>query len=238
MRARLKKTLSVIAIIMIVCLVVVGILVGVYITKGVSGLLSLPGMTAILGLDHPKDLGMGVVTEADRDSLIQKLGGDPASWPSTAPSAPRTNLVVRLTPKEAAAFLESGNGPTVLSEVQIEILSDGYVSLSAMVKIDGVLKIANMTRADIEGQVGAIPDEVPVYVEYKATPSEDGSLGIALRQLKIGSVTIPGSSLGLDPKQLDPYVRDFFQSLYGVKLNSLTTDGADFVLDMDVPTGA
>ena len=236
MKARLKKTLSVIAIIMIVCIVVVGILVGVYITKGVSGLLSLPGMTAILGLDHAKDLGMGTVSSADRASLIEKLGGDPAAWPSTAASAPRTNLVVTLTPKEAAAFLESGDGSTVLSDLQLGVLSDGYISISAMVKIDGILVIANMTRSDIEGQVGALPDEVPVYLEIKATPGKDGSYGIVLRQLKIGNVTVPGSSLGLEPSMIDPYIRDFFTMFYGVTLNSITTSGADFVLDMEVPT--
>jgi hypothetical protein len=236
MRSRLKKTLSVIAIVMIVCLVAAGILVGVYITKGVSGLLRLPGMTAILGLDHAKDLGMGTVTQADRDSLIGKLGGDPANWPSSAATDPRTNLAVALTPKEAVAFLESAKGATVLSNTQIELLSDGYVSLSAMVKIDGVLAVANMKRADIEGQVGALPEEVPVYVEFKPVPG-DGTFGIILRQLKIGSVTIPGSSLGVDAAQLDPYIRDFFEQFYGVTLNSLSTDGASILLDMDAPLG-
>jgi len=238
MKARLKKVLSIISIVMIVCLVAGGILVGVYITKGVSGLLSLPGMTAILGLDHPKDLGMGTVTQADIDSLIGKLGSDPAAWPSAAATDPRTNLVVSLTPKEIVAFLESGEGASVLSSTQVELQSDGYISLSAMVKIDGVLAIANMTRADIEGQVGALPEEVPVYVEFKATPGADGSFGILLRQLKIGSVTIPGSSLGVDSAMLDPYVRDFFEKFYGVTLNSLSTDGASITLDMDVPTAA
>jgi hypothetical protein len=235
MKTRLKKMLSVIAILMIVLVVVVGILVGVYITKGVSGLLSLPGMSAVLGLDRPKDLGMGTLTDADRASLVAKIGGNPDAWPDAASSTSRKPLLVTLTPKELAEFLMSGKGSETFHDLQLEIQEGNLIAASAVVRIDGVLAVADMSRSDIEEQVGTIPDEVPIYLELTADPTEDGSLGIGLRQLKIGSITVPGSSFGLDPSQLDPYVRDFFNVTYGVVLNSLSTDGTNFILDMDVP---
>lgn len=232
MKTKIRRFLSVVAIVMIVFLVVAGVFVGIYVTKGVNGLLHIPGISTILGFDHPKDLDMGSVTDADRTSLLEKLGADPASWQSG--SGARTPLQVSLTPREAAAFLATGQGSDIFYDVQILVKEDGTIGISCMMKVDGALAIGNMKREDIERSFGALPDEVPVYLEVTATPV-DGSLGIYVRQMKVGSVTIPGSSLGIDNASMDYYVRKFFLDTYGAELVSIAAQGGQLVLDLKVP---
>jgi hypothetical protein len=234
MRTRLRKILSVVAVVMIVVFALASVLVGIYITRGVEGLLSLPGVSAMLGLDHPRDLKMGAVEASDRASLIEKLGGDPSDWPSAAQSTPRRTITVTLTPREGAAFLASGHGTDVFYDVQLAPREPGLLALSGMMKVDGALAVANMDRASLEGMVGALPDEVPVYLELYMAPT-DTSLGFAIRQLRIGNVLVPGSALGVLPDMMDTYVRDFFNATFGVGLVSITTDGTHLTLVLEVP---
>jgi hypothetical protein len=237
MKQQIRKVLAGVGIFLVILMIVAGLFAGVYITGGVNALLDLPGMKTILGLDRPKDLAMGEITEADRASLIAKLGGDPAGWAEASSSIPRVLVSVTLTPKEAAAFLLSGHGSETFQQLQLKITEDGWIAASGIVQLDGVLTVADMSRSDLEEQIGTLPDEVPFYMELKTAPTEAGSFGITLRQLKIGSITIPGSSLGLDPVQLDPYVRKFFLTAYGVDLESLSASGGDFLLEMKAPLG-
>lgn len=237
MKQQIRKVLAGVGIFLVILMIVGGLLAGVYITGGVNALLDLPGMKAILGLDRPKDLAMGEITDADRASLIAKLGGDPTGWADASASIPRVSVSVTLTPKEAAAFLLSGHGSDTFQQLQLKITEDGWIAASGIVQLDGVLTVADMSRSDLEEQIGTLPDEVPFYMELKTAPTESGSFGITLRQLKIGSITIPGSSLGLDPVQLDPYVRKFFLTAYGVELESLSASGGSFILEMEAPLG-
>jgi hypothetical protein len=92
-----------------------------------------------------------------------------------------------------------------------------------------------MTRADLEAKIGALPDTVPFYVELTAVPTEDGSLGITLTEIKIGAISIPVGILGLTSEQLDPYIRDFFQSTYGIGLDSFSSGAAGLELNLEVP---
>jgi hypothetical protein len=235
MKKQIRKVLAGVGIFLVVIMIIGGLLAGVYITGGVNALLNLPGMKAILGLDRPKDLAMGEITDADRASLIAKLGGDPAGWVEASTTTERVSVTATLTAKETAAFLMSGKGSESFQQLQLDITEDGWIIVSGIVQLDGVLTVADMSRADLEEQIGALPNEVPFYLELKTAPTESGSFGITVRQLKIGSITIPGSSLGLDPVQLDPYVRKFFLSTYGVELDSLATSGGVFLLEMKAP---
>ncbi len=235
MRTKLRKALAAIGIVMIVLVVVAGILVGIYLSKGVDGLLSIPGVTALLGLEHPKDLQMGDIEAADRDSLLDKLGADPTSWPNVVVGSPTRSVTVSLTAKEAAALLSSGRGPDYFYDIQVAPKGPGLLAISGMMKVDGALALADMKRADVEGMVGALPDEVPIYAEIQLAPA-DGSLGITIRQLRIGAVLVPGSSLGVDAATMDLYTRKFFLQAYGIGLQSIMTDGTLITVEMDVPT--
>jgi hypothetical protein len=233
----IRKIFNVLGILVLVFLVFVGVLAAVYFTSGIDGVLRIPGLSAVLGLDKPKDLGEGAVTTADQASLVVKFDGvDPASW-SDVPSGGGTKKIeVVLTTKETSAFLMDGGGSRILKDVQITPSGDeGGLAAAGLAQIDGLLESSGMTRADLEAKIGALPDTVPFYVELTAVPTEDGSLGITLTEIKIGAISIPVGMLGLTSEQLDPYVRDFFQSTYGIGLDSFSSGAAGLELNLEVP---
>jgi hypothetical protein len=233
----IRKIFNVLGILVLVFIVLIGILAAVYFTSGIDGVLKIPGLAAVLGLDKPKDLGAGAVTVADQASLVQKFDGvDPASWSDVPSGGVTKKIEVVLTTKETSALLMDGGGSRILKDVQLAPSGEeGGVAAAGLAQIDGLLESSGMTRADLEAKIGALPDTVPFYVELTAVPTEDGSLGITLTEIKIGAIEIPVSMLGLTSEELDPYVRDFFLNTYGIGLDSFSSGADGLELNLEVP---
>lgn len=234
MKKGIRKFLATLGVLILVVLVIGGTLAGIYMARGIEGLLRIPGVTAILGLDRPKDLGMEPVTEADQESLQTKLGSDPATWVDVPDTTPRMPVQVELTPRETAAFLMEGGEKSAFRDLQVAIGEGDSIQAAGIVDLEQVMSAVGYSKADVESQLGALPDSVPVVLSFTANPTS-GSLGLDLNQIMVGNLAVPGSSLGVDAAQLDPLIRDFFESTYGAGLDSLSVVDGSLQLDLQVP---
>jgi hypothetical protein len=180
----------------------------------------VPGLSAMLGANQPKDLGVQY-TPSDLASIERKAGikfedtGDAPDHPAalaapattTVPeppvsqpvSAESKSLETSFTQEELSAALNSASFSWLpLKDVQIR-LSDHVIEISGLLNREGVSEFlaiagrANLTEsslARVAGYAERLVDNVPIYV--KARGGVDNSdLDLELQQLSLGRFNFP-----------------------------------------------
>ncbi|MFA5134975.1 MAG: hypothetical protein WC505_04295 [Patescibacteria group bacterium] len=208
-RHRLRTTLIVLAI----------IIAGVAIAAAATGVYAVPGVSALLGTDSPRDLGVQASSEGLASTLEKTpwtLEGDPADYTifNRKEFIGSVNIDHQLTSEELTSFLNEylQNDPYV-SNVQVKMV-EGGIEASGMVK-----KYVN----------------APVYVRAGITKVSEKSIDLTLEKAEIGRLPVSEKYLQMAEDYLEDLVNSRMAQNPGFSIKTLEYhDGYD-VFEGTVP---
>ncbi|MFC1662721.1 hypothetical protein ACFL04_00965 [Patescibacteria group bacterium] len=166
-KKRHRLRLAIIIIVAVLLVLIIGI--------GATGLYSIPGISAVFGMNKPKDLGVETSAEdlaSIKKKIPMKIVGDPADYASGADDLFSGTLEVDTSTnnEEITSWLQrfEGDDP-IFSDVQVK-------------KIEGGLEISTMLNRYIKA---------PVYVKVMVDQVATNTIDLEIDQAKLGIFTVP-----------------------------------------------
>ncbi len=171
---------------------VVGLPLG---AAGWSGVVQVPIVSSIFGMDHARDLGMQRDRQAFED-FCAKYGitrpSDPANYTLASPHQWSGSVEIDGTISEAAlgSLREFNTANPYVDGVNFRI-HDGYMEVAAFVK-----------------SVPGYPLSGPVYGQVSLERSGPKSVHLRVGELQFGQVGVPGDIINRAVDELDGYMND------------------------------
>ncbi len=168
----------------------------------------VPGVSALLGADEPRQLGVQY-TPADMQSFENKSGirFEEATATPAHPQTPETNhafgspqrVETTFTQEELSAAINGTALPWLpLKEVQVK-LSDRTIELSGLLSADRIPELARLAAgsgysasdlARVVGYAEKLGPNVPVYIKASGAV-EHAQLDLELRAISVGRFNVP-----------------------------------------------
>ncbi|MFH1236570.1 MAG: hypothetical protein V1685_06600 [Parcubacteria group bacterium] len=159
-------------------IVLVGAIIIIVIVVGATGAWNVPGVSAIFGMNKPKDLGVKTSTEALtslKKKIPLKITGESVNYSTASPNeifSGKISVDERTTSEEITSWLNRHNGTNPpVTALQVSF-------------IEGGMEISGMVNQYIHA---------PVYVQVMVEKTGEKSIGLDLQKAKVGLFSIPES---------------------------------------------
>jgi hypothetical protein len=204
--------------------------------------LRIAWVSRLAGIDRQTDLGMEPIGREERDALEDRLGMEVSRLrPDNGRSARQEEI--SLTEGQFAYLLDNGGtDPDVLHAVQVGIEDGegeqgGQVSLSAVASPAAAATLAGFTPDALYAAVGELPASVAVLVRIALPDPAEPEQTTVLEEIRIGNITLPATLVDSANKEFDKGMETFFLNQYGIRLESMVSDGDKIRIEGAIPVG-
>jgi hypothetical protein len=204
----LKTLIRLVIVLAVLALVVVGGL-------GFAGVIQVPVVSSLAGMDKPRDLGGETVSEAAYQAFLEahgfKLPSPAANY--TLNSAHTFSGSVPLDEVIGEAEINSmgevRNGSPAFRDISMQF-HDGYAETSAMVDLSGF----------------GYPVSGPVYLKWAITVNGPKSVTVDLQTVEYGRVPIPADLAKTAEDALNSYLAGRLLTIDGLSVETFTLEEA------------
>ena len=196
-------------------LMLVGILIilGGVLLIAATGFIKIPLLTALLGTDKPKDLGVRTDPSYFADMLTKqgiKLDGsyDKFCLECYITYADMKPMDISVTSNELSSWIKETNKEGTLKDVQIKLGSNNNMEMSANLDL-------RKHGYDFNG---------PIYAAGKIVKSGSNTLKIEINKAEAGLIPIPGEYAGQGAGELEKAVNDQLSRMPGLNIEDFSVE--------------
>jgi hypothetical protein len=168
------------------------LLLSVVVLVAMTGL--VPGLSSVVGADHPRDLGVTATAE-DYDRVVEEVSFLLKRPPAAAdsPKAGPQPIDREFTEGELTALLaHQATGSSPIRDPQVRIHADGMVEIAL-----------SITKTALPAEVvkflpRATPEVLPMYVKGRLDLAGQSKVDLQIERLEVGRIPLPLSVLGAD----------------------------------------
>mgnify|MGYP000952295463 CR=1 FL=1 len=224
-------------------LIVMAVWVGIaYLRGGVQGVLRISWVSRLVGIDRQTDLGMEPISREERNTLEDRLGMEVARLrPDNGRVVQQEELL--LSEGQFAYLLDhAGTDPDVLNEVQVRIEEgegekDNHVTLSAIASPAAAATLVGFTPDALYAAVGELPASVAVLARIALPDPANPEETALLEEIQIGQIALPATLVDSANKELAMGLETFFLNQFGIRLETLGSDGIGIQIEGAIPVG-
>ncbi len=235
-RKATRITLKAFALIMALLLVLALIIGIAYLRGGIRGIMRLPLISSLIGIDHQVDLGTEPLTQKEIEDLDTLFGTEVGN---IRPGIPTGQGEVALSAGQFAYLLDQGGlDPEMFDGVQVRMDEKGgrtVLSISMVTDAASVAVASGYSAADLNALIGELPETVAVLAEIVMPDSAGDGIAIKLDALRIGQIGLSDTLVDSANEYLGPTLETFFMNQYGLSLDDLAIAGQSILIQGDLP---
>ena len=206
----------------------------------------VPGLSAVLGTNKPKDLGI-TISEEDSQKAQEKSGVILHELPKDTPIA---NSYVLEGQRDASFTFDSSEATAIInnrpwkyypfSNLQLRINPDNTAEISGMVNMSTFMHYANSlgyATGDVERALNEyhIPKiNMPFYAKGSAG-IVDNKVFFNVTSLEAGRIPVPSSILSSNRGRVESFVQDVVDRQKGFSAKKLVIENEKIVFDGTLP---
>ena len=235
-RKMTRISMKAFAVAMIILLLVSAVVGVAYLRGGIRGIIRLPLISSLVGIDRQVDLGAVPVTGEEIEDLHKLLGTE---IKNVRPGVETSSGTLALSAGQFSYLLDQGGlEDEMFSNVQVALEQrDGQavLSISSMADAASVAVAAGFSQADLDAVVGQLPDEVAILAEVVLPDSGDPDAPLQLVALNIGRIELSDTLMDSANRYLESTLASFFKNQYGIGMTGISGDGRSILIAGDVP---
>jgi hypothetical protein len=196
-------------------LILVGILflMGGILLIAATGFIKIPLLTALLGTDKPRDLGVRTDPSYFQDLLTKqgiKLDGsvDKFCLECYITYADMKPMDISVTSNELSSWIKETNKGGTLKDVQIKLGSNNNMELSGSLDL-------RKHGYDFDG---------PIYAAGKIVKSGTNTLKIEINKAEAGLIPVPGEYAGKGAEELEKTINEQLARMPGLNIEDFSVE--------------